>query len=62
VTHPQLYARAVAYEASKDTRHYRDLRQSEREAFWTHVNNLRNQRERARLRSRFWIDQAGGRA
>lgn len=57
VTHPMLYARAVAYEASRDDRHYRDLRHEEREAFWTHVNNLRNQRELARVRSRFWLDQ-----
>lgn len=52
-----MYARAVAYEASRHARHYQDLRQGEREAFWTHVNNLRNQRERARLRSHFWLDQ-----
>lgn len=41
MTRDAIRAKAVAYHASRDPRHYRDLRQSDLEDFWGEVTRLR---------------------
>lgn len=73
----RIKEKAVAYAASNNIHHYRDLTQAELEAFWSEVDHLRHTKPWAKqaipragtfawdsdqdLHDRFWLDQKQGR-
>lgn len=61
MTREQIAALAVAYEASRDPKHYQELGQDDRIAFWNAVHALRpaGRMTLPELREHFKADQQG---